>query len=167
MLPPTPTRDNPRWRDVVADPGRRRASSAPDLTRSKRGFFAKVAVIDSPFYRESKKRYSRLLREYIRDLEPADVCDVHLIEFVVKGLLDLERLWSVQQALTLERHIPLSKNDAGGLSREIQDLLAKSIPVTRSGIRTRQRIGTVERGSSLTEGGTRAYRYAKEVLAQL
>jgi hypothetical protein len=89
----------------------------------KNGFFANEAVIEAPFYRESRKEYRRLLQAYMADKQPIGIAEMHQVELAVMHLVSYERLKRVEQALILERHTPLPKKDISDSNEMLRELL--------------------------------------------
>ena len=74
------------------------------------GFFAGEGAIETPFYRESKREYRRLFREFMENLDPRGAVERVQVEIMAMQLLNYRRLKNVEQALILERHTPLPTN---------------------------------------------------------
>jgi hypothetical protein len=98
----------------------------------RNGFFAKEAVIVSPFFSESKKEFREILRELVRERQPEGITEMTLVEFVATQYLKLRRLRRVEQALILERHTPTVGNPKPqpynpSVGNETQTLLQKEL----------------------------------------
>src|SRR6202049_1999263 len=65
------------------------------------GFFAGEGAIETPFYRESKREYRRLFREFMENLDPRGAVERVQVEIMGMRLLNYRRLKNVEQALIL------------------------------------------------------------------
>jgi len=70
------------------------------------GFFSKEAVLETPYYREDKGEFQRLLEGLMEDWKPVGATEVLQVELVALHLQQYRRLLRVQEALILERNTP-------------------------------------------------------------
>lgn len=106
MVKPNGQPSLPAGQARATGPRTRRGKAISSRNALRHGFFAKEAVLDTPYYRENKREFYRLLRGLMDDWKPVGVSEVVQVELTALHLQQYRRLLRVQQALILERNTP-------------------------------------------------------------
>jgi len=77
----------------------------------KYGFFASGPAIETPYYKESRKEFSRILRELRRYWQTVGIAEEIELRNMARQLVKLGRLVRVEEGYILERHTPMPKGD--------------------------------------------------------
>jgi len=91
----------------------------------KFGFFSKEVPIKTPFFKENKAEFDRLLKALEKDWRPVGAMEVLQVELVAAHLWQYRRRLQVQQALIVADNLPRARNVSFLVDLELDALKAE------------------------------------------